>query len=66
MLGIDISQFNKVRDLKEAKAAGVDFAIIRASGQRNQKAGTMPYKDNMFEKHYDMAKQAGLKVGAYF
>lgn len=66
MLGIDISQFNKVRNLKEAKEAGVDFTIIRASGQRNQKAGTMPYKDNMFEKHYDMAKEAGLKVGAYF
>lgn len=66
MLGIDISQFNKVRDLKEAKKGGLDFVIIRASGQRNQKAGTMPYKDNMFEKHYNLAKEAGLNVGAYF
>ena len=48
MLGIDISQFNKVRDLKEAKKGGLDFVIIRASGQRNQKAGTMPYKDNIY------------------
>ena len=66
MLGIDISQFNRVRDLKEAKKGGLDFVIIRASGQRNQKAGTMPYKDNMFEKHYNLAKEAGLNVGAYF
>lgn len=65
MLGIDISQFNTVRDLKEAKNNGVEFAIVRACGQRNQKAGTMPYKDNMFEKNYSLAKEAGLKVGAY-
>ena len=63
--GIDISQFNRVNDLKKARQEGFEFCIIRCTGFKNQKKYTMPYKDNMFEKHYQMAKEAGMKVGAY-
>ena len=63
--GIDISQYNTVKDLKAAKEAGYEFCIIRCTGFANQSKNTMPYKDNKFEKHYALAKEAGLKVGAY-
>lgn len=63
--GIDISQYNTVKDLKAAKEAGYEFCIIRCTGFANQAKNTMPYKDNKFEKHYALAKEAGLKVGAY-
>lgn len=64
-IGIDISQFNRVNDLKKTKQEAFEFCIIRCTGFKNQKKYTMPYKDNMFEKHYQMAKEAGMKVGAY-
>lgn len=63
--GIDISQWNTVHNLKEAKEAGYEFCIIRCTGFKNQKKYNMPYKDSCFEKHYKMAREAGLKVGAY-
>ena len=63
--GIDISQFNTLSDLKAARAAGYEFCIIRCTGFKNQRKNTMPYKDNMFEKHYKLAKEAGFKVGTY-
>ena len=65
--GIDVSKWNEKDgdytdvdfNFKVAKAAGIDFAIIRAG---STKTGLDP----MFEKYYAAAREAGLDVGAYF
>lgn len=61
MKGIDISQFNTVKDFKKIKEAGYNFVIIRAAGSK----GSKPYKDKKFEEYYKKAIEAGLHVGAY-
>lgn len=55
---IDISTHNTGLNYKQLKSAGIKAAIIRV-GQRN-------FKDNMFEAHYSGAKNAGMKIGAYW
>lgn len=55
---IDISYANTGLDYAKLKANGIKAAIIRV-GQRN-------FKDNMFETHYSGAKNAGMKIGAYW
>lgn len=46
---------------KKIKAAGYSFVIIKAGGSDDGF-----YKDNVFEKNYKNAKEAGLNVGAYY
>lgn len=58
--GIDVSEHNGEIDWKKVKAAGVQFAIIRAGYGRYDKQ-----KDVRFEENYAGAKAAGLHVGAY-
>ena len=58
--GIDVSEHNGEIDWKKVKAAGVQFAIIRAGYDRYDKQ-----KDVRFEENYAGAKAAGLHVGAY-
>ena len=55
---IDISYANTGLDYNKLKSNGIKAAIIRV-GQRN-------FKDNMFEAHYSGAKNAGMKIGAYW
>lgn len=59
--GIDVSRFQGVIDWAAVKAAGVDFAIIKAGGSD---AGL--YTDSAFERNYEGAKAAGVSVGAYY
>jgi GH25 family lysozyme M1 (1,4-beta-N-acetylmuramidase) len=59
--GIDVSRFQGVIDWAAVKAAGVDFAIIKAGGSD---AGL--YTDSAFERNYEGAKAAGIPVGAYY
>ena len=59
--GIDVSRFQGVIDWVAVKAAGVDFAIIKAGGSD---AGF--YTDSAYERNYEGAKAAGLPVGAYY
>lgn len=59
--GIDVSRFQGVIDWAAVKAAGVDFAIIKAGGSD---AGL--YTDSAFERNYEGAKAAGVPVGAYY
>ena len=63
MKGIDISENTTVEDLDRAYADGVDFAIIRAGATSNTDA--VYTEDAQFTTHYEGAKAAGLKVGAY-
>lgn len=60
MSGIDISKYQKDVDFNAVKNAGYMFVIIKASYGKYESQ-----IDPMFEKHYRMAKEAGLYVGAY-
>ena len=62
--GIDVSKYQGEIDWAKVKAAGVNFAIIRA-GYRGSKTGAI-VKDPYFEKNIKGAKDAGILVGAYF
>lgn len=59
--GIDVSHWQGVIDWAKVKAAGIEFAILKAGG-----SDSGFYKDSSFERNYAGAKAAGLKVGAYY
>lgn len=59
--GIDVSVHQGKIDWKKVKAAGIDFAIIRAGYGRE-----ISQTDKRFEENYAGAKAAGIKVGAYW
>lgn len=58
--GIDVSKWQGDIDWNKVKAAGVQFAMLRAGYGRY--AGQA---DKTFEKNYQNAKAAGVYVGAY-
>ena len=62
--GIDVSKFNKEIDWESVKAAGIDFAIIRCA----YRGGSSGYlvMDPYWERNYEGARAAGIKVGTYF
>ena len=61
MKGIDVSVHNGDIDWGKVKAAGIDYAILRAGYGKLAKQ-----KDAKFEDNYNGAKAAGLPVGAYW
>ena len=61
MKGIDVSVHNGKIDWQKVKAAGIDFAILRAGYGKLAKQ-----KDDRFEENYAGAKAAGIPVGAYW
>ena len=63
-VGVDISAHQQNVDWAAVKAAGVDFAILRA-GYRGYTEGTIQ-EDEQFRTNLQEAKAAGLKVGVYF
>ena len=63
-LGIDISKWNGIIDWEKVKAAGVEFAIIRA-GYRGSVTGAL-VEDPNFEANIKGATAAGMPVGVYF
>lgn len=61
-LGIDVSTWQGTQiDFEAVKKSGIKYVIIRAGFGRESSQ-----KDNCFEINYRKAKQAGLKVGAYW
>jgi len=56
--GIDIARYQPPIDWRQAKAAGVSFAFIKAT-----EGGDMV--DPMFAQHWDAAGRAGVPRGAY-
>lgn len=58
VVGIDISSHNGDIDFKKVAADGISFAIIKAT-----EGGT--FKDKKFIDNHRLAREAGLKVGAY-
>lgn len=59
--GIDVSHWQGHIDWARVKAAGIQFAIIKAGGSD---AGF--YTDPRWEEHYRNAKVNGIAVGAYY
>ena len=60
---MDVSAYQKDINWQKVKAAGRDFAIVRA-GYRVKTNGAL-VKDSKFDTHISGAILAGLKVGAY-
>lgn len=58
---IDVSVHNGKIDWQKVRAAGIDFAILRAGYGR-----LASQKDERFEENYAGAKAAGIPVGAYW
>lgn len=61
MKGIDVSRWQHGIDFNAVRAAGYDFVIIKAGGSDDGF-----YTDPCFESFYDMARAAGLYIGAYY
>lgn len=62
--GIDVSQWQGVIDWGKVKAAGVQFALIRAGY-----GDTLSYPrqiDTQYERNYAQCKRLGIPVGIYF
>jgi lysozyme len=59
--GIDVSHWQGAIDWAKVKAAGIQFAIIKAGGSD---AGL--YTDPKWEENYREAKENGIAVGAYY
>ena len=72
MVGIDVSKYQGDINFKKAKAAGVEFVILRCYVRNNYYDKTKKKyvwcnaPDTKFEQYYKDAKAAGLKVGLYF
>lgn len=64
VLGVDVSDHQGEIDWERVRADGVEFAILRV-GFRGYTVGNIKL-DESFARNYVAARQAGLKVGAYF
>ena len=62
--GMDVSKFQGEIDWEKAKAAGIDFAIIRC-GYRGYGSGAL-VEDSTYRRNIQGAINAGLRVGVYF
>lgn len=62
--GIDVSAYQGSIDWKAVAASGVEFAIIRL-GYRGYGSGKL-VEDDYARQNLNGAREAGLKVGAYF
>lgn len=62
--GVDVSAYQGVIDWEKVKASGIDFAIIRL-GYRGYESGKL-VEDKYAVDNLQGARDAGLKVGAYF
>lgn len=64
VMGIDVSHHQKEIDWQQVKAAGVEFVMVRL-GNRGIGDGKL-YIDSYAVSNLRGAREAGLKVGAYF
>lgn len=64
-IGIDVSTFQGEIDWPQVKAAGVEFAMLRAGFRGYGESGTI-LEDSHFVRNIQGALGAGLDVGVYF
>ncbi len=62
--GVDVSAHQGYIDWEKVKASGIDFAIVRL-GYRGYESGKL-VEDKYAVKNLEGARDAGLRVGAYF
>ena len=62
--GVDVSAYQGEIDWKRVKDSGIDFAIIRL-GYRGYESGKL-VEDAYARENLEGAREAGLRVGAYF
>lgn len=62
--GVDVSAYQGEIDWEKVKASGIDFAIIRL-GYRGYESGKL-VEDDYAVENLEGAREAGLRVGAYF
>lgn len=65
MKGIDVSQWQGTIDWAKVKAAGIEFAIIRAGFRGYAAAGKLA-EDPQFQENIQGAISVGIPVGVYF
>ncbi len=65
MLGIDVSAYQQDIDWQAVRAAGVEFVMLRVGFRGYGSTGSLN-ADSAFLSHYAGAREAGLKIGAYF
>lgn len=65
VMGIDVSRYQEKVDWEQVKEAGFEFVMIRVGYRGYGKAGDLK-PDQLADRHYKGAKEAGLMVGAYF
>ncbi len=63
-LGVDVSYYNEDVDWREVREQGIDFVIVRLGG-RGWGTGAL-YGDARTPQYLHNAREAGLRVGAYF
>ena len=63
-LGVDVSEHQGEIDWNQVRDAGVEYAMIRLGYRGNTEGGL--FEDPMAEQNLQGARDAGLKVGAYF
>lgn len=63
-LGVDVSYYNEDIDWAAVADQGIDFAIVRLGG-RGWGGGVL-YSDTRAVQYLHNAREAGLRVGAYF
>ena len=64
MPGVDVSSFQGDIDWRAVKNSGIEFAIVRL-GYRGYSSGKL-VRDDYAVRNLEGAREAGLKVGAYF
>lgn len=64
-IGVDVSAYQGEIDWAEVKAAGVEFAMVRAGFRGYGQAGPIR-QDDFFWANMEGALAAGLRVGVYF
>jgi len=64
LYGVDVSRYQEEIDWEKVAADGIDFAMIRL-GFRGYAVSSLN-TDAWYERNYDSASAAGLRVGVYF
>ena len=62
---IDVSEFQGEVNFAKVRADGINGVILRC-GLTGYGADGNRYTDAWWERHYAAAKEAGMKIGAYY